>query len=50
MGMINKISTKAFPNKDDIRKFQKDKLAKEPTTMAALQVVSVEDEKEESDQ
>jgi len=50
MGMIKRMSTNAFPNKDGLHKFQKDKLAKEPTTMAAIQVVSVEDEKEASDQ
>ena len=51
MGMINKMSTKAFPSKDEIHRFQKDKLAgKEATPMAAIQVVSVEDEKEVSDE
>ena len=45
------MSAKAFPSKDDIHRFQKDKLAgKEATPMAAIQVVSVEDEKEASDQ
>jgi hypothetical protein len=33
MGMINKMSTKAFPSKDDIHRFHTDKLAKETTTM-----------------
>ena len=51
MGMINKMSTKAFPSKDEIHRFQKGKLAgKEATPMAAIQVVSVEDEKEASDE
>jgi hypothetical protein len=33
MGMINKMSTKAFPSKDDIHRFHADKLAKEATKM-----------------
>ena len=32
MGMINKMSTKAFPSKDDIHRFHTDMLAKEATT------------------